>query len=608
MVRAPLAICLPLAGGLVTGHTSVCLPIALGGLVSSVVDRGGPYLGRVRRVATATIGGSAVGLAVGLVLHGRGWATVVVIMLLAVASALVSAVGEVGSVTGLQLLVYAVLGTGPLGMLRPWWAVIGLFLLGAAWGLGLAVLGWVLNPSAPQREAVASVYRSIAHVLRAVGTADFEPSRQAVTDAMNTAYDQVMTAGEQESRLAALLLRADGVIEATLTLEREPKCPDPQLIVVTERIAEVISRPGTGAAPWVPSVSDSARTPGPLALAQALAGVTDLLAGDSAAEPGLDTSAHSLRTRLSELTRVERYGRLARIYTIRLTLCMGVAAVLTEVLDLQRSYWVMLTTAVVLKPDFGSVFARALQRAIGTMVGVVMAAALLAVVPHGPLLIIPLAVCAFLLPYGMSRNYGLFATFLTPLVALLIDLLAPTAGWSLVLTRLLDTLLGCAAVLLVGYAPWPSSWHTPVVPQFADAVHCVAGYLRTASRPDSAERSPARRRAYRALSDLRVLHQRALAEPAPVRRRINRMCPYPAIADLEQILDAATATAVATDRGAPAPTATEVDQLVSALDQIADTIRHGHTIARQQPLPTGPAARPIAQRIRAVTELISADR
>jgi uncharacterized membrane protein YccC len=318
MVRAPLAICLPLAGGLVTGHTSVCLPIALGGLVSSVVDRGG----------------------------GRS---------------------------------------------------SGLFLLGAAWGLGLAVLGWVLNPSAPQREAVASVYRSIAQALRVVGTA---------------------------------------------------------------------------AAPWVPSVSDSARTPGPIALAKALAGVTDLLAGDTAAEPGLDTSSHSLRTRLSELTRVERYGRLARIYAIRLTLCMGVAAVLSEVLDLQRSYWVMLTTAVVLKPDFGSVFARALQRAIGTMVGVVMAAALLAVVPHGPLLIIPLAVCAFLLPYGMSRNYGLFATFLTPLVALLIDLLAPTAGWSLALARLLDTLLGCAAVLLVGYVPWPSSWHTPACP--SSPTRCTA--------------------------------------------------------------------------------------------------------------------------------------
>jgi hypothetical protein len=165
--------------------------------------------------------------------------------------------------------------------------------------------------------------------------------------------------------------------------------------------------------------------------------------------------------------------------------------------------------------------------------------------------------------------------------------------------------LGCAVVLLIGYAPWPSSWHAPVVPQFADAVNGVANYLRSALRPNQTEWSRARRRAYRALSDLRAMHEQALAEPASVRRRITRMCPYPAIADLEQLLDAATASAVATERGAPTPPATEVDQLASELDYIADAIRCGQTLAQSQPLPTRPA---IVQRIRAVTELLKARR
>ena len=34
-------------------------------------------------------------------------------------------------------------------------------------------------------------------------------------------------------------------------------------------------------------------------------------------------------------------------------LCIGVATVLGQALPLQRSYWVPLTVAVVLKPDFG---------------------------------------------------------------------------------------------------------------------------------------------------------------------------------------------------------------------------------------------------------------
>jgi len=114
-------------------------------------------------------------------------------------------------------------------------------------------------------------------------------------------------------------------------------------------------------------------------------------------------------------------GTLTRLFTVRLMICIGVAGVVTEVLPLQRSYWVPLTVALVLKPDYGSVFGRAVQRGIGTIVGAVAGAVLLVLV-HGTWLLIPFAVLASLLPYGRKRNYGLMTTFLTPLVVVLIDL------------------------------------------------------------------------------------------------------------------------------------------------------------------------------------------
>ncbi len=91
----------------------------------------------------------------------------------------------------------------------------------------------------------------------------------------------------------------------------------------------------------------------------------------------------------------------------------------------------------------------------------------------------PFAILAALLPYGRSRNFGLLSIFLTPLVVLLIDLLAP-AGWHLALDRLVDTLLGCAIVLLAGYAPWPSSWHADLPRRFAAAVYEVCWYVEAA--------------------------------------------------------------------------------------------------------------------------------
>ena len=118
-------------------------------------------------------------------------------------------------------------------------------------------------------------------------------------------------------------------------------------------------------------------------------------------------------------------GRLTRIFTVRLMLSIGVAALVSQAFPLQRPYWVVLTVAIVLRPDFGSVFARALQRGLGTIVGAVVGAVILIVLPPGPLLLIPCALFAGLPPYGRDLNWGLFSTFLTPLVVILIDLLTP---------------------------------------------------------------------------------------------------------------------------------------------------------------------------------------
>src|ERR1700746_1453643 len=121
MIRAALAVCVPMAAGLLAHDLVPGLLGAMGGLVTVVVDVGGPYLARVKRVGSATVFGGAVGLTIGAALHGRGWIAVVVLVLVAGVSVVVSEMGSTGSVVGLQLLVFASFGLGPLGGLRPWW-------------------------------------------------------------------------------------------------------------------------------------------------------------------------------------------------------------------------------------------------------------------------------------------------------------------------------------------------------------------------------------------------------------------------------------------------------------------------------------------------------
>src|SRR5208282_2437460 len=112
MIRAALAICVPLGLAFAVGKTTIGLLPAAGGLLGSLTDRGGSYLYRVERVSAVGVFGGAAGLAIGSVIHGRGWIAVVALIVVAGVSAVLSTVGDVGSQIGLQLLVYAALGIG----------------------------------------------------------------------------------------------------------------------------------------------------------------------------------------------------------------------------------------------------------------------------------------------------------------------------------------------------------------------------------------------------------------------------------------------------------------------------------------------------------------
>lgn len=599
MLRAPLAICGPLALGYALGHTTLALPAALGGLISTVVERGGPYFGRIKRVAATVLLGNGCGLAVGVLVHGLGWGVVVAVAAMSLVSALISATGSTGSLVGLQLLLFTVLGSGQLAQLGPWWLVLGLFLAGSFWSLALAAVEWALHPRGPERTSVAEAYRAIARMVRTAGTEQFEQARQDATTALNTAYDDVLTAralvaGHDPSyaRLVTLLNRTHRLVEAALTLSQEHHRPLP-LAHALEALADATEH-GTAIGP-PPPVADA--TPGTRALGEAVRSAREALQGEITHRHLPRRSARQwLREYLTEL----RHGRLVRLFALRLTLCMAVAAVLSEVAPLQRSYWVMLTVVVVLKPDFGSVFARALQRGIGTAVGAVIGAAILVLVPYGPLLLVVLAGLAVLVPYTITRNWGMFATALTPLVLVIIDL--PTrAGWQLAEARALDTLLGCALVLLLGYAPWPASWHADVGRQFADVSAEMARYLRAlGTDPRGRPVGEHRRRAYRLLSDVRTVFQRALSEPATLRGRT--MAWYPAVVELERALDTIAATSVQARQTSEEPSENALRQLADVLDSFTSALRRG-TEPPRAPLPDDASTGEIADAINDVLEL-----
>ena len=650
MAQAVLALWVPMAVGFATGRRELALLPAMGGLLSVMIDTGGPYWLRVERIGAAAVLGGAPGLLIGTLIHGRGWVAVIAVVVVAGVSAILARLGAIGSITGLQLFVYSALGLGPLGMLRPWWHTALQFLAGVVWALLLITPGYLLSPRSAERKAVAEVYHALARDLRLIGTPGAAGARVALAGALNAAYDAMLTKrasasgrSRRDMHLMAVLNVSHQFAEADAALRATGEHVPPLVTEEIDRFGDAIladQGPGAGplgfggrraaGGPPLPLIPPPwSSSPGALALREAMVNLVRVLSGNwtpAAARPD-DGAAdrgwlERLRVRAEPVVEQLMGGQIAWEFTIRLMLCTGVAAVASEVLPLTRSYWVVLTVAIILKPDYGSVFARAVQRGVGTMVGAVLGAVILALVPYGPWLLLPFGVLAALLPYGKARNFGLAATFLTPLVVLLIDLLQ-VGGWRLAEDRLVDTALASLIVLVFGYAPWPSAWQAHLPGQFAESLRTVCAYIDealvtmpaarieatgTARSPEGAPgeapalRSRLRRGAYRSQSNLRAEFQRTMSEPPSVSRRATAW--WPAVVALEEVMDAVTATVVAIGRGAPVPSAASVHALTGTMRAVADSIEAGTAPHLAGPLPTDPELEAVTSSVRSVLSVL----
>ncbi|PFG18625.1 FUSC family protein [Serinibacter salmoneus] len=279
--------------------------------------------------------------------------------------------------------------------------------------------------------------------------------------------------------------------------------------------------------------------------------------------PGRPT--RPLPTRLRKAEARLAVGHETRVWALRLTLCMAVAATVMELLP-GRSYWVPLTVAVVMKPDFGSVFVRGVHRGVGTILGAGLGTLLILVVPKGPLLIAVIVALVACMPWAAQRSYAMMAVFVTPMVVVLVDYATPGGTVNYAGERVLDTTIGSAIALLLGYLLWPGARGAHVPQAFARAVAGLADYLDRLADPgqDAASTRALRRGALRSLSDLRTQLQRSLAEPPPANR--IALAWFPMITAAERLSDAITAELGVDRAGLAAPIAARAAWLRHALD------------------------------------------
>ncbi|MFD8718663.1 FUSC family protein [Streptomyces sp. NPDC059629] len=622
LVRAALGLALPLAAGLAVGQPAYGALASMGALSGVIGDTADAYRMRILNIAVPQLFG-AVGVTLGSLAYGQGWVTVATVTGIALLSGMISTIGAVSSVSGLLLLLNSVIGAG-LPLPGAWWLTPVLMTGGGLWVLLLALLAWPLRSGVPERSAVADTYRTVADLL-ALSGADhhdrdaehkdaYDSARHTVTLSLNQSYDLILARrarfhgrNRELTRMLAQLNAITPVVEAAPAIHLSGKPLPEEFPAAVRHIADAIETGYTG-----PMGLHLPEPPGETGRAadHALRHAAEVATSPDVDPRGIDDRLGrpaALGIRTARATRNMVLSANSWRYGIRLALCIGIAQALVSLVPVPRSYWVALTITFVLKPDFGSVFSRALLRALGTVAGLLVAAAVLALVPLGWWDVAVLLVLAPLIPALTPRGYGFQTAAITPVILLLSDVLNHQ-GTALLLPRLLDSLMGCGIALVAGYLLWPESWRTRVGDRLADAVADTAAYVELAFKDgaDPAARARMRRRLYRDLSVIRTEFQRALTEPPPTGRRAAAW--WPLVVAVERIVDATTAARVRVRHGAPPPAAAEVDRVALQLRELADGVREAETLIAVRTDLTGPpdsVLEPLRQEVAAARAIAS---
>ncbi len=563
-LRSTLGVALPLAVGVALGAVSSGLAMSMGALNVSFSDSHDPYIQRAKRMlaASALVG---VGVFAGelsgydsvlAVLVTGAWAFVAGILV-----ALSTAAADLGLISLVILVVYAATPQPPEQA-----AVSGL--LAFAGGLlqtALALALWPLRRYVPERRALAELYSELARAaLRPVRASDTPPATAQAIQAQSTLASLDRDHSIAGERYRLLLSQAERMRLSLLTLARlrnrieqeNPACQETKdleeyLEITSGLLTSISNLLHSGEADSsvserlqeLQNLAEQMRAP-KLARSTPLAAIArdvrlqmDALTGQI--RSAIDLAAYATPAGLAAFERREARkpwalrlgGTLATLranlslesaacrHAVRLAACVAVGEAVGRGFDLRRSYWLPMTVAIVLKPDFTATFSRGLLRLAGTFLGLVFATGLFHLLPGTPgAQVAAIVILTFVLRCYGPANYGILVASITAFIVVLFAVLG-VAPQEVMLPRAINTFAG-GAIALLAYWLWPTWERTQVFELIAQMLDAYRQYFRTIREsymkpetPFEHELDRTRGAARLARSNLEASFDRLVAEP-----------------------------------------------------------------------------------------------
>ncbi|MDE3197757.1 MAG: FUSC family protein, partial [Acidobacteriota bacterium] len=466
-IRNSIGVVAAIAIGTVLSSPSAGIVTGTGALNVSYSDSRDPYIVRLRRMLVSAVL-CAIAVTAGALSGHSNVTAVAVAVLWAFASGMLVALGaiagDLGVITLVTLVVFAARPLPPIEAAETGLNAFG----GALLQILLSIAPWPWRRYEPERRIVASLYAALAEMARAPGLPSAAPQ---LSDQISDAHDSLSSLGGdhglEAERLVLMLNQAERIRLSILSLGRlsrrlgraeEGKTASECLGRVLKAAAGILANVMAGgpvdgftsvalefrSVEWKMTSSFNAAT------IRDARHLVDALGGQLRAALGVAQRAVE-PPGWREPWRLRFSGRLAKIeanlslhstvfrHALRMAVCLGIGDALGRAVTLQRTYWIPMTIAIVLKPDFTATFSRGVLRLCGTFAGLVIATALFHFLHTGLATDIALlGVFTFLLRWIGPANYGIFVTALSALIVLL---LAPAGvpPHEVIVTRAINT-------------------------------------------------------------------------------------------------------------------------------------------------------------------------
>lgn len=501
MARAAICIALPLYLGHITGHDTAGAMVALGALWAVVQDTGPSYWIRARRIVVAGLC-SAAGLAVGqaAVRTHTVWAVAVCVTVVAAAAGIINYSGTLGSVAGMHSLLGAIVGSGFI-LQGPFWLPSAELLLGTVLVLAFLGAAWLPKRHSAELMATARVFDAALAVLIAAGTDRVTTARRELTQALDGAQRMIgryrprtgtdLYRGTHAQQIMYAFQVAHDFAEIATALTWEANILPAQVITASAELPIELGLPAVPSAAQADPLTDRPQRAPDTAAAKAL---QDMLSANRRLAAGTFQGVPLSGSVVGWGTRIASAAVLSS--------CMLTAVVIAALMEGPRAYWLPLGVAFIYKPELAPVPNRALQRCIGTAVGVAIAGFAAAATSFSTYPAIGLVVvCGALLAIGVVVNYIVATVALTAIVFVFVDFLGDHTD--LLLTRFVDTAIAAGIVVLAHVLVPKQAWATRATVLLTEAQNAAERYAREAQSAQRTEQIALRRRAYSLLAEAR---------------------------------------------------------------------------------------------------------